>query len=154
MPVSGRRLARSGGIALAVVAAVALARPARRWLRIDMCLDQGGRWSHAAGVCELSEDASRREPRRDPPVSALAAPVCVDSAATHEARIMAALATAQRESHPPSDTLNFKPLSVADSAGGLVVQTGFRDGRLALDMLPRIFVPREGCAIALPGDSV
>ncbi len=120
-----------------------------------MCLDQGGRWDYAAGACEFSEGASTPEPRREV-ISATAReiPVCVDSAATREARIMTALATAEREARPASDAVRYTAASVADSAGGVVVQTAMRDGSLATDRFPRIMVPRQGCAIILPGDSV
>jgi hypothetical protein len=35
-----------------------------RWLRIDMCLDRGGRWDYAAHVCEFAEDALQDANRR------------------------------------------------------------------------------------------
>jgi hypothetical protein len=66
-------------LAVAAVAAVWLLPPAARWLWIDMCLDQGGRWNYDVGACEFAESAASPEPVRG--VSSdtvLAKPVCVD----------------------------------------------------------------------------
>lgn len=50
-----RRLLLAGATAAVAVAAVWLLPSAHTWLKVDLCLDQGGRWDYPGHSCQLTE---------------------------------------------------------------------------------------------------